>query len=142
MRYYGKIHSKLPIFHVKSVKIYTSQKSLHWRRQPRQWQLSGMNHCKISPTQKRRSEHEIEMLILSKNWKFEKVKCFDLHQNEAKPEYETFRDRFFLWGIDFSLKKHYQWPWHFNLFRKLSFKVVKSVKVASIDYKWIDLLEC
>ena len=26
LRYYGKIHSKLPIFRVKSVKIYTSQK--------------------------------------------------------------------------------------------------------------------
>ena len=43
MRYYGKIHSKLPIFCVKSVKIYTAQKNLHWRRQPRQWQLSGMS---------------------------------------------------------------------------------------------------
>merc|ERR1711973_866510 len=29
LRYYGKIHSKLPIFRVKSVKIYTSQKNLH-----------------------------------------------------------------------------------------------------------------
>ena len=29
MRYYGKIHSKLPIFCVKSVKIYTAQKNLH-----------------------------------------------------------------------------------------------------------------
>ena len=29
MRYYGKIHSKLPIFRVKSVKIYTGQKNLH-----------------------------------------------------------------------------------------------------------------
>ena len=27
--YYGKIHSKLPIFRVKSVKIYTGQKNLH-----------------------------------------------------------------------------------------------------------------
>ena len=26
LRYYGKIHSKLPIFRVKSVKVYTSQK--------------------------------------------------------------------------------------------------------------------
>ena len=32
----------MPIFRVKSVKIYTGQKNLHWRRQPRQWQLSGM----------------------------------------------------------------------------------------------------
>ena len=39
LRYYGKIHSKLPIFRVKSVKIYTGQKNLHWRRQR---QLSGM----------------------------------------------------------------------------------------------------
>ena len=29
LRYYGKIHSKLPIFCVKSVKIYTRQKNLH-----------------------------------------------------------------------------------------------------------------
>ena len=29
LRYYGKIHSKLPIFRVKSVKIYTGQKNLH-----------------------------------------------------------------------------------------------------------------
>ena len=29
----------MPIFRVKSVKIYTGQKNLHWRRQ---WQLSGM----------------------------------------------------------------------------------------------------
>ena len=33
----------MPIFRVKSVKIYTDQKNLHWRRQPRQRQLSGMN---------------------------------------------------------------------------------------------------
>ena len=32
----------MPIFCVKSVKIYTGQKNLHWRRQPRQRQLSGM----------------------------------------------------------------------------------------------------
>ena len=32
----------MPIFRVKSVKIHTGQKNLHWRRQPRQWQLSGM----------------------------------------------------------------------------------------------------
>ena len=29
MRYYGKIHSKLPIFRVKSVKIYTGQKKIY-----------------------------------------------------------------------------------------------------------------
>ena len=29
LHYYGKIHSKLPIFRVKSVKIYTCQKNLH-----------------------------------------------------------------------------------------------------------------
>ena len=29
MRYYGKIHSKLPIFRVNSVNIYTGQKNLH-----------------------------------------------------------------------------------------------------------------
>ena len=32
----------MPIFCIKSVKIYTGQKNLHWRRQPRQRQLSGM----------------------------------------------------------------------------------------------------
>ena len=30
LRYYGKIHSKLPIFRVKSVKIYTGQKKFTW----------------------------------------------------------------------------------------------------------------
>ena len=29
LRYYGKLQSKLPIFCVKSVKIYTVQKNLH-----------------------------------------------------------------------------------------------------------------
>ena len=33
----------MPIFHVKSVKIYTGKKNLHWRRQWRQWQISGMS---------------------------------------------------------------------------------------------------
>ena len=33
----------MPIFRVKSVKIYTGQKNLHWRCQWRQWQLSGMH---------------------------------------------------------------------------------------------------
>ena len=37
----------MPIFRVKSVKIYTGQKNLHWRRQPRQWQLSGMKIINI-----------------------------------------------------------------------------------------------
>ena len=32
----------MPIFRVKSVKIYTCQKNLHWRRRPRRRQLSGM----------------------------------------------------------------------------------------------------
>ena len=32
----------MPIFRVKSVKIYTGQKNLHWRRRPRRRQLSGM----------------------------------------------------------------------------------------------------
>ena len=36
------LHSKLPIFRVRSVKIYTGQKNLHWRRRPRRRQLSGM----------------------------------------------------------------------------------------------------
>ena len=33
----------MPIFRVKSVKIYTGQKNLHWRRRPRRRQLSGMH---------------------------------------------------------------------------------------------------
>ena len=33
----------MPIFRVKSVKIYTGQKNLHWRRRPRRRQLSGMS---------------------------------------------------------------------------------------------------
>ena len=37
----------MPIFRVKSVKIYTGQKNLHWRRRPRRRQLSGM----ATPTQ-------------------------------------------------------------------------------------------
>ena len=32
----------MPIFRVKSVKIYTGQKNLHRRRRPRRRQLSGM----------------------------------------------------------------------------------------------------
>jgi len=34
----------MPIFRVKSVKIYTGQKNLHWRRRPRRRQLSGMEY--------------------------------------------------------------------------------------------------
>ena len=33
-RYYGKIHSKLPIFRVKSVKFTPAKKNLH---EPRSW---------------------------------------------------------------------------------------------------------
>ena len=42
LRYFGKIHSKLPIFPVKSEKIYTGQKNLHGRRQWCPWQIWGM----------------------------------------------------------------------------------------------------
>ena len=42
MRYYGKIHSKLPIFHVKSVKNYTGQFFLHRHRLWCLWQIWGM----------------------------------------------------------------------------------------------------
>ena len=38
----------MPIFRVKSGKIYTGQKNLHWRRQWRQWQLSGMGQASSS----------------------------------------------------------------------------------------------
>ena len=43
LRYYGKIHSKLPIFRVKSVKIYTSQTKFTWIYSWRSWQIWGMN---------------------------------------------------------------------------------------------------
>ena len=42
MRYYGKIHSKLPIFCVKSVKIYTGQKKFTRTSSVRPWQIWGM----------------------------------------------------------------------------------------------------
>ena len=43
LRYYGKIHSKLPIFRVKSVKIYTCQKKFTRACSWRSWQISGMD---------------------------------------------------------------------------------------------------
>ena len=43
MRYYGKIHSKLPIFRVKSVKIYTGQKKFTREFSWLSWQISGMS---------------------------------------------------------------------------------------------------
>ena len=42
LRYYGKIHSKLPIFRVKSVKIYTGQKKFTRASLVGSWQISGM----------------------------------------------------------------------------------------------------
>ena len=59
----------MPIFRVKSVKIYTGQKNLHWRRQWRQWQLSGMQ---IWPTYyleeiKRASNSQVYVLEPGKN---------------------------------------------------------------------------
>ena len=41
LRYYSKIHSKLPIFRVKSVKIYTGQKKFTRACSWRSWQISG-----------------------------------------------------------------------------------------------------
>ena len=41
MRYYDKIHSKLPIFRVKSVKIYTGQKKFTWEFSWLSWQIWG-----------------------------------------------------------------------------------------------------
>ena len=43
MRYYGKIHTKLSIFCVKSVKIYTGQKKFTRASSWRSWQISGMS---------------------------------------------------------------------------------------------------
>ena len=40
---YGKIHSKLPIFRVKSVKIYTGQKKFTRTCSWGSWQISGMD---------------------------------------------------------------------------------------------------
>ena len=45
LRYYGKIHSKLPIFRVKSVKIYTGQKKFTQIYSWRLWQIWGMCWC-------------------------------------------------------------------------------------------------
>ena len=42
LRYYGKIHSKLPIFCVKSVKIYTGQKKFTLEFSWLSWQIWGM----------------------------------------------------------------------------------------------------
>ena len=42
LRYYGKIHSKLTIFRVKSVKIYTGQKKFTRTCSWGSWQISGM----------------------------------------------------------------------------------------------------
>ena len=47
LRYYSKIHSKLPIFRVKSVKIYTGQKKFTRTCLWGSWQISGMNCCCI-----------------------------------------------------------------------------------------------
>ena len=43
MRYYGKIHSKLPIFCIKSVKIYTGQKKITREFSWLSWQIWGMH---------------------------------------------------------------------------------------------------
>ena len=42
MRYYGKIHSKLPIFRVKSVKFTPAKKNLH---EPRSWARDKYQVC-------------------------------------------------------------------------------------------------
>ena len=46
LRYYGKIHSKLPIFRVKSVKIYTGQKKFTREFSWLSWQIWGMTEYK------------------------------------------------------------------------------------------------
>ena len=58
LRYYGKIHSKLPIFRVKSVKIYTGQKKFTRTCSWGSWQISGMStscspHEPLPPTGRR-----------------------------------------------------------------------------------------
>ena len=101
----------MPIFRVKSVKIYTSQKNLHWRRQWRQWQLSGM----VPPfvfTLLAQSLSKRELLpqyicpekvvfygILSQLWKFLFFKNLDnnLNLNEKK-----------------SWTTHFPWEWQLH----------------------------
>ena len=43
LHFHGKIHSKLPIFRVKSVKIYTGKKKFTRIYSWRSWQISGMD---------------------------------------------------------------------------------------------------
>ena len=47
LRYYGKIHSKLTIFRVKSVKIYTGQKKFTRTCSWGLWQISGMDEMVV-----------------------------------------------------------------------------------------------
>ena len=54
--------SEMVNFHVQSGKIYIGQKNLHWRRQPRQRQLSGMP---TSPTKERATQNRV--LVFPKN---------------------------------------------------------------------------
>ena len=59
----------MPIFRVKSVKIYTGPKNLHWRRQWRQWQLSGMpvtrHFNNPTPTNKRSKDTFFSMINIA-----------------------------------------------------------------------------
>ena len=60
----------MPIFRVKSVKIYTGQKNLHWRRQTRQRQLSGMVrslHCLVCPSVPNLTD--VTLVFKNVNWK-------------------------------------------------------------------------
>ena len=51
----------MPIFRVKSVKIHTGQKNLHWRRRPRRRQLSGMTNC----TETLKSHYQMLAMLVS-----------------------------------------------------------------------------
>ena len=67
----------MPIFRVKSVKIYTGQKNLHWRRRPRRRQLSGMAAVLVTEKVRGRAASSIDrnleldqVTILDKNAMF------------------------------------------------------------------------
>ena len=67
LRYYGKIHSKLPIFRIKSVKIYTSQKKFTRIYLWDPWQIWGMGQsgCWSSSTIPREAKLSLFNLLIS-----------------------------------------------------------------------------
>ena len=74
LRYDGKIHSKLPIFSVKSVKIYTGQKKFTRACSWRSWQISGM----IPPCIYFRFWLDLESSFIFLSYPFFKAKYCDI----------------------------------------------------------------